>query len=899
MSGRKVGDIIKVLFSRCSITMFCLTFFLSGNFLFAQHVIVKGQATDSLNTPVPYIQISVEQEDKGSIVSFTSTDNEGNYLLKAPSSGKFRLVFRGLSVATKQISFSTDTVTYSTSINVQLKPKLESLDEVFLDTHKDIRMRKDTIIINPEIFKDGNEEVLEDLLGKLPGVTVESDGTIKVGNRNIEKVMVEGDDFFGRGYKLLTKNMDYEAVKEVEIYRNYSNNPLLKDIEESNKVALNLILKDEKKMDWFGNINGGYDFMDHRHLGRINLMSFGKANKFYVLSNFNNIGIDSKGDFDDLKETSTSGKISDLGDNIDPSSYFNHSWNVPFLKETRTRFNDSKLMSLNGILNLHDKFEVKILGFLEWDERTYVRNSLQEYFLQNASFENRESLKKVRDDFNSFGAIQAKYDFSNSKVLEFNTSYSQIRSKTKEAVLFNDEAFTDGFFRKNEFLNTELNYTQKINSSEVLNLAGIFKRFEYPQQYQTTRHTLDTLIEIAYQNSNLTQSIQQELNFAGVEANYFNRIDQSKLFEIELGFSNTYNVLISKIENVEEVKGKNLSNNFKYQNFLFYLKPKFTFNLDKITLSGGLGINKYLNSLEYDVTLEDKPYVLNPELGIKWNLGGSNMITGSYYQNSKPLKSRDILPNYYLNSYRSLQRGVGQPQQLRESGIYITHSLGNWGDRYFINTLLSYTKKKDFLSTVATIDPALEIFQHAVFNDQEFLNLSTNLDFFLKSLNSNLKMKGGYSISNYPKVVNNEPLYAEAEDFRYGVEFKTAFLSHFNFHLGSEWNTSYIDASGRFKSTRNMSFLDMIYVANDKLNISVQAERYSYRSQNHRSDGMYFIDVNLRYSFLKNKLSLQLHGQNLLNTTTFQDYFITDLSMSSFDYEILPRLLMLKINYRF
>ncbi len=113
-------------------------------------------------------------------------------------------------------------------------------------------------MFNADSFKQGNEQVIEDLLRKIPGLNIDSDGTIKVGNQEIEKVMIDGDDMFEKGYKILTKNMPVNPVDKIELLQNYSNNKHLKGIENSEKVALNLTLKDDYKRTWFGNTNLGY-----------------------------------------------------------------------------------------------------------------------------------------------------------------------------------------------------------------------------------------------------------------------------------------------------------------------------------------------------------------------------------------------------------------------------------------------------------------------------------------------------------------------------------------------------------------------------------------------------------------------------------------------------------------
>ena len=121
-----------------------------------------------------------------------------------------------------------------------LEESVEELDEVVVQSNRNITIKNDTIVFNADSFKQGNEQVLEDLLKKIPGLSVSDNGTIKVGNQEVEKVMIDGDDMFEKGYKILTKNMPVNPIDKIEIYQNYSNNKHLKGIENSTKVALNL-----------------------------------------------------------------------------------------------------------------------------------------------------------------------------------------------------------------------------------------------------------------------------------------------------------------------------------------------------------------------------------------------------------------------------------------------------------------------------------------------------------------------------------------------------------------------------------------------------------------------------------------------------------------------------------
>jgi hypothetical protein len=260
---------------------------LTGNFLFGQAI--KGVITDSLQNPIPFVNVIVKDSTNQNIVKYTTSDLDGKYRIALNNAGYYYVEFKALSY--KPYAEFIKIADTDVIKNMVLLNQVTELNEVIVQADRPIVVKKDTIIFRASAFTKGNETVVEELLKQIPGLTVSADGTIKVGNQEISKVMVEGDDFFDKGYKLLTKNLSADVVDKVELYQKYSNNKLLKDIEDSNKVALNLILKEDRKIDWFGNLSLMHDIMgESRYETRGNLMRFGKKAKHYFLANLNNIG---------------------------------------------------------------------------------------------------------------------------------------------------------------------------------------------------------------------------------------------------------------------------------------------------------------------------------------------------------------------------------------------------------------------------------------------------------------------------------------------------------------------------------------------------------------------------------------------------------------------------------
>ena len=229
--------------------------FISSYFSYAQTQI-SGTVYDAIDT-IKAARIVLKDID-GTIISYAFTNENGFYILETNKNGRFILECSSLDYNSKTMELVIQDEK-EIKVDFLLESEIIVLSDVIAQAKKDIIQRNDTIIFDAKAFAQGNEEVVEDLLKKIPGLSIDEDGVIKVGNQEIEKVMVEGDDFFERGYQILTKNMPAHPIDKIELLRNYSNNRLLKNIEESDRVALNLKLDEDAKRVWFGNINVGYD----------------------------------------------------------------------------------------------------------------------------------------------------------------------------------------------------------------------------------------------------------------------------------------------------------------------------------------------------------------------------------------------------------------------------------------------------------------------------------------------------------------------------------------------------------------------------------------------------------------------------------------------------------------
>jgi len=319
------------------------------------------------------VSIILKDSASSSIIDYTYSSENGSYKLSSTKKGKLNLTFSSLGYKTKTIPFQIINQTVI-KIDVILEEQPFELDEIIIESEKDIKVKKDTITFKTKFFTNGTEQTVEDLLKKIPGLNIDSQGTIKVGNQEIEKLMIGGDDLFEKGYKILSKNMPAYPIEQVEVLKKYSNNRLLKGVEESNKVALNLKMNEASKRIWFGNTKFGFG-NDNFYEVKGNLMNFGKINKYYFLTNLNTIGLDATGDIQNLIRPFRGKEPGSIGDNVQVNNLLSLSAGNLNFKRERTNFNNAELLSVNAIFNPSEKVKIKTLGFFNWDEKDFFRNS--------------------------------------------------------------------------------------------------------------------------------------------------------------------------------------------------------------------------------------------------------------------------------------------------------------------------------------------------------------------------------------------------------------------------------------------------------------------------------------------------------------------------------------------
>ena len=251
---------------------------------------LKGVVKDSIGNPLEMANVIAIDTIAKRIASYGFTDGQGNFKLDLKKNTTYNIKIS--YVGFRDVSEFLKTTETNTSKNYTMSED-NMLEGINIVSKMPVTVKGDTIIYNADSFKNGSERKLEDVLKKLPGVEVNDAGEIEVEGKVVEKIMVDGKEFFSGDTKLASKNIPSNAVDKIQVLRNYSNVNQLSGVQNNeDRVAINIKLKEGKKNFWFGDVTaGGGDSPDTElYLFQPKLFYYTPKYTINVIGDVNNMG---------------------------------------------------------------------------------------------------------------------------------------------------------------------------------------------------------------------------------------------------------------------------------------------------------------------------------------------------------------------------------------------------------------------------------------------------------------------------------------------------------------------------------------------------------------------------------------------------------------------------------
>jgi hypothetical protein len=271
---------------------------LSFSFGWTQNTKIKGVVIDSSSVPMVSATVVLIQPLDSAMVSYALTNEKGGFIMTNIPNGTYHLQITYIGYGNFRQLIEVDGSAPEQDLGIIfLSSKNSLLDEVIVKAeHVPIAFNGDTLEYNAAAFRTQANAPVEDLLKKLPGVTVNRDGSIRAQGEDVDNVLVDGKSFFGDDATIATKNLPADIVDKVQVFDKASDLSTFSGIDDGNdEKTINLSLKEDKKNGYFGSLEGGIgqddpanEFDATRYRGKGNLHRFDNKLQLSALAMANN-----------------------------------------------------------------------------------------------------------------------------------------------------------------------------------------------------------------------------------------------------------------------------------------------------------------------------------------------------------------------------------------------------------------------------------------------------------------------------------------------------------------------------------------------------------------------------------------------------------------------------------
>lgn len=275
-------------------TLCCLKVFICGLLLllvtsvYSQSVSVRMViAEETTGHAIPYAMVTIKDSTGLNTLAFQQADGEGEAIFQLESGRYYKISSSALGYEIKEEiagPLREDSV-----VRFLLKEKENRLEEVIVrDTLPPITYRPDTVIYNARAFYTGRERKLKDLVDKLPGLDVDKDLNVTYKGEPVGTLLVEDRPFFGGDPELALRGLPADAISRIEVLEDYKPLGFTVDPFGRKQIALNVLIREEKRNVYFGEITGAVGSAKS-HLLKADVFRFNRKVNNYLLGGANNV----------------------------------------------------------------------------------------------------------------------------------------------------------------------------------------------------------------------------------------------------------------------------------------------------------------------------------------------------------------------------------------------------------------------------------------------------------------------------------------------------------------------------------------------------------------------------------------------------------------------------------
>lgn len=819
----------------------------------------------------------------GNTLTYGNSDENGKFSLQINDETPYSLEFNKMSYEKLRKEIIIGNNQNSFNIEVILSEKINQIEEVkIIGQASALKQNGDTISYKTKYFTTGSERNLKDILNKLPGFDVGSDGQIRVNGKKVDNLLVDGKEFFGDNHQLATENLGAEMIDDIDVINHYSDNSKIKDLEPSDKTAVNIGIKKEFKGKITGNSTLISAYEGRYKLGA-NLFKFDKATNISFIGNSNSIN-DEVISFEQYFQMIISSK----NDFVSKRNIGNSDFIMPttLISDDRVtkKYNNFGALNITSYLSKKTKLNIYSIFNNVNQNKNILNNTL--FFDPNTNYSTTENIKTKESLF--FNRTRANIDYllSDNSLLTYSLAFDPYSGKKDIHI---DQTFgniENNIYEKandNPYtLSQQLSYTSKLSPKKLLAFY-IFNDISH----QKNDFHLDSYPNILNLDSPLLQSKKYNQETYGFLGTYTFK-PKKLVYYLGLGYSLTQDNFSSSIENSLYSNNNKINRNFYNTEFSIYKrKGFFQFSLQNIFL--------YYTSLNKILYL--------PKANIKFQLNKMSELNFSYQAKNDFANTNQAFTQTILEDYNRLLRdnilNTGIPIISHNFSIYLRYL--NLFSGTQLSTSINYTKNEKSIITASQLLPQYTVISQ-ILNSTPTQNWFTNanLDKKINFLKAKIKLNGSYSHSNSINIIDQKENPITSQNILLKASLMSVFKNGiFNYEIGISKQkniSSYTNLNKKVINDRTELFADFDGIISKDFKYYFRNHYNIYTSE--QKQHFLKTDFEVSYDYSK-KWEYSIIGSDILNFNKTQIILSTlqNVTLQTSIIQRLPGYIGVKIKY--
>ena len=694
---------------------------------------LQGVVRDSLGTPLELANVIAINKQSSALESFSVTAEDGKFMLSLSKNQTYNMQVSYIGMKTFEQEISTQEQDIIIDFNLSLD---NNLDAVELSYEMPVTVRGDTLIYNADSFTNGSERKLEDVLKNLPGVEINEDGQIEVEGKVVNKLMVNGKDFFDGDTKLASKNIPSKAVDKIQVLRNYSEVGQLSGVTNNqDNVAINIKLKEGKENFWFGTVTagGGVSEDEPLYLSQPKLFYYSPKFSLNFIGDLNNTGEsalsrrDIRGFGGGFKAPSnTSGTSINLGDNS--LNFLTNQKDALEVKNqlgaTNFSYSPSQALDITGFAILNsNRVTSREISFVQYTDSDL--GIPDETTQQISTQRSDQALLKLSASFQPNFENQLEYDILGriSKDEQTQTEISSVVGPTQQVDQVNPYSITQSLkyyytLDENNIFALEAQYLNKDEDPFYNVLLGNDPTNndlapEEQDAYDSTAAALG--LNQSLNNYDLNQDRRIKSNQLDAKLDYYNIINNKSNINLTLGsivsrqdFNSTIFQFLedgSFFEPTPTFNQARATNDTRYDFSDMYLGVHYRFKAGIFTITPGFSVHAYSNkNIQFGEQYSEDFFRILPDFETRIQLKKSESLTFNYNMENQFTDVTKLAEGIILNSFNNIQYGNPELQNALSHNVSLFYRSFNLFNYTNVFARIAYSKNIDQIRSLTDFE---------------------------------------------------------------------------------------------------------------------------------------------------------------------------------------------------